>query len=69
MLTVKGVLCLHNAGVAGDLSHKIFEKLKVATDDEIKDLSEILLSLASLIAGVSIDNPTEIAEKIVNLLA
>ncbi|MBO7214811.1 MAG: molecular chaperone HtpG, partial [Clostridia bacterium] len=52
-----------------NLNHKIFEKLKVASDEEIKDLSEILLSLASLIAGVSIENPTEIAEKIVNLLA
>ena len=52
-----------------NLNHKIFEKLKTASEEEIKQLSEILYSLACLIAGVSIDNVTEISEKIINLLA
>lgn len=52
-----------------NLEHKIFEKLKTASEEEIKELSEILYSLACLIAGVSIENVTEISEKIINLLA
>ena len=52
-----------------NLNHKIFEKLRNAGEEDIKDLSEILYSLACLIAGVVVENPTEITEKIVNLLS
>ena len=51
-----------------NLLHPIVEKLKSLNDDEISDYAKILYSEASLIAGLEVENPTEIAEKIINLL-
>ena len=51
-----------------NLLHPILEKLKTLSDDEIVDYAKILYSQASLIAGLDVENPTFIAEKIINLL-
>lgn len=52
-----------------NVEHKIFEKMKNSSDEELKDLAEILYNQASLIAGLSIENPTIMADKIISLLA
>ncbi len=52
-----------------NLNHPVFEKLKTASDSDFNDLSEILYSLACLIAGISIENSTKTLEKIINMLS
>ena len=51
-----------------NLLHPITEKLKTLSDDELSSYAQILYAEASLIAGLEVENPTEIAEKIINLL-
>lgn len=51
-----------------NLLHPIVEKLKTLGDNELADYAKILYSQASLIAGLEVENATEIAEKIINLL-
>lgn len=55
-----------------NLNHKIFEVLKKAYDEKveekIKKYSYILYNEAVLIAGLSIENPTELAEAISELM-
>ena len=48
--------------------HPIAEKLKNADDDTLKKYTNILYSQARLIAGLPIDNPTELADSIVELM-
>ena len=53
-------------------NHPIYAKLKAvyAEDkDKVKDYADILYAEARMIAGLSVDNPTEIADKIFTLLA
>ena len=53
-------------------NHKVFEKLKAvyAEDKEkIADYAEILYGLARLISGLSVEEPTELTDKIFNLLS
>lgn len=50
-------------------NHKIVEKLKTLSGDEFNDLCNVLLSGASMIAGLTIENPTETVEKIINMLS
>ena len=51
-----------------NLLHPITEKLKTLSEDELSSYAQILYAEASLIAGLEVENPTEIAEKIINLL-
>ena len=48
--------------------HPIAEKLKTADEDTLKKYTNILYSQARLIAGLSIDNPTELADSVVALM-
>jgi len=49
-------------------NHPICEKLKAADDETLKKYTKILYSQARLIAGLTIDNPTELADNIVDLM-
>ncbi len=51
-----------------NILHPIAEKLKTLSDSELEDYSKILYAQASLIAGLEVENVTEIAEKIITLL-
>ena len=63
-----------NEGVKAQLvleinnSHPIAQKLREADDEKLAEYTKILYSQARLIAGLSIDNPTELADSIVNLM-
>lgn len=48
--------------------HPIAEKLKTADEDTLKKYTNILYSQARLIAGLPIDNPTELADSIIELM-
>lgn len=48
--------------------HPIAEKLKNSDEDTLKKYTNILYSQARLIAGLPIDNPTELADSIVELM-
>lgn len=48
--------------------HPIAEKLASADDDKLKKYTSILFNQAKLIAGLPIDNPTELADAICELL-
>lgn len=54
-----------------NLSHKIFAKLKAVKDDDEKfsKICNILFSEACLIAGLPIENTTELADSIIDLIA
>lgn len=52
-----------------NLNHPIKDKLMSISDEEFNDLCEILYFQASLIAGLEVKNPTEISEKIINMLS
>ena len=49
-------------------NHPICEKLKAADDEQLAKYTKILYSQARLIAGLSIENPTELADSIVELM-
>ena len=63
-----------NEGVKAQLvleinsNHPICEKLKAADDETLAKYTKILYSQARLIAGLTIDNPTELADSIVELM-
>ena len=63
-----------NEGVKAQLvleinsNHPICEKLRAADDDTLAKYTKILYSQARLIAGLAIDNPTELADSIVELM-
>ncbi len=63
-----------NEGVKAQLvleinsNHPICEKLKAADDETLAKYTKILYSQARLIAGLTIDNPTELADSIVDLM-
>ncbi len=63
-----------NEGVKAQLvleinsSHPIAQKLKDADDEKLSKYTKILYNQARLIAGLSIDNPTELADSIVELM-
>ena len=63
-----------NEGVKAQLvleinsSHPIAEKLKAADEETLAKYTKILYSQARLIAGLSVDNPTELADSIVELM-
>ena len=48
--------------------HPVVEKLRNAEDEKLAKYAKILYSQARLIAGLSIDNPTELADSIVELM-
>lgn len=48
--------------------HPIAEKLKNSDEDTLKKYTNILYSQARLIAGLPIDNPTELADSIIELM-
>lgn len=53
-------------------NHPIYEKLKkvyAENHEAVRDYADILYAAARLIAGLSVDKPTEIADKIFTLLA
>ena len=52
-----------------NINHPIYKKLESASEEELNSISEILYSQAVLIAGLEIENPTKIAELIINELA
>ena len=52
-----------------NLDHNVFKKLKSLTGEAFNDFINILYAEASLIAGIEVENVTEIAEKIINLLS
>lgn len=49
-------------------AHPIAEKLKSADEETLKKYTVILYNQARLIAGLSVDNPTELADSIVELM-
>lgn len=49
-------------------SHPIVEKLKAADDEKLEKFTKILYAQARLIAGLPIDNPTELADSVVELM-
>ena len=49
-------------------NHPIAEKLSAADDETLEKYTKILYSQARLIAGLPIDNPTELADSIVELM-
>lgn len=49
-------------------NHEILEKLKNADDEKLKKYTEILYAQARLIAGLPIENPTQLADSIVELM-
>ncbi len=49
-------------------SHPIAEKLKEADGETLEKYTKILYNQARLIAGLSVDNPTELADSIVSLM-
>ena len=51
-----------------NLLHPVLEKLKSLSEQELEDMAKILYALASQIAGLEVENPTYIAEKIISLL-
>jgi molecular chaperone HtpG len=63
-----------NEGVKAQLvleinsNHPICEKLKGANDEALAKYTKILYAQARLIAGLAIDNPTELADNIVDLM-
>ena len=63
-----------NEGVKAQLvleinsSHPIAEKLKEADGETLEKYTKILYNQARLIAGLSVDNPTELADSIVSLM-
>ena len=63
-----------NEGVKAQLvleinsNHPICDKLREADDETLAKYTKILYSQARLIAGLAIDNPTELADSIVNLM-
>ena len=63
-----------NEGVKAQLvleinsSHPIAQKLREADDEMLSKYTKILYSQARLIAGLSVDNPTELADSIVELM-
>jgi len=63
-----------NEGVKAQLvleinsNHPICEKLSAADDETLAKYTKILYSQARLIAGLSVDNPTELADSIVELM-
>jgi molecular chaperone HtpG len=48
--------------------HPIAKKLETADEETLKKYTKILYSQARLIAGLSIDNPTELADAICDLM-
>lgn len=48
--------------------HPIFEKLKNSSDEDLKDLLNVLYSQALLVEGFKLENPIEFAEKLNKLL-
>ena len=49
-------------------NHPIAEKLSAADDETLEKYTKILYSQARLIAGLPIDNPTELADSVVDLM-
>lgn len=49
-------------------NHEILGKLKNADDEKLKKYTEILYAQARLIAGLPIENPTQLADSIVELM-
>ncbi|MBQ9531530.1 MAG: molecular chaperone HtpG [Eubacterium sp.] len=63
-----------NEGVKAQLvleinsSHPISDKLRNADEETLRKYTKILYNQARLIAGLSVDNPTELADSIVDLM-
>lgn len=51
-----------------NVNHPIFEKLKNADDETLKNYLDVLFSSALLIEGLSIEDPVEFSNKICNLI-
>ena len=49
-------------------NHKIAEKLAAADEKTLEKLTKILYAQARLIAGLTVDNPTELADTIFEMI-
>ena len=48
--------------------HPIVDKLKGASDDDLKKYTNLLYSSARLIAGLDLENPTEFSDALADMM-